>query len=77
MPTYNKNTKKPSYPEPRNIYGWILIYSIRGSRSNDGHVTILQQGQICVSIHLYGENVEKSISQNVLKTNGWNLQCMT
>ena len=26
--------------------------------------------------HLYGENVEKSFSQNVLKTNGLNLQYM-
>ena len=25
---------------------------------------------------LYGENVEKSSSKNVLKTNGWNLQCV-
>ena len=27
-------------------------------------------------MHLYEENIEKSFSQNVLKTNGWNLQCM-
>ena len=26
--------------------------------------------------NLYGENVEKSFSQNVLKTNGRNLQCI-
>ena len=32
------------------------------------------QGQICISMHLYGENVEKSFSQKVLKTNGRNLQ---
>ena len=25
-------------------------------------------------MHLYGENFEKSFSQNVLKTDGWNLQ---
>ena len=25
---------------------------------------------------MYEEKVEKSISQYVLKTNGWNLQCM-
>ena len=30
----------------------------------------LRQGQMCVPMHLYGENVEKSFSQNVLKTNG-------
>ena len=30
--------------------------------------TFLQQGQICIPIHLYGENVEKSFSQKVLKT---------
>ena len=27
-------------------------------------------------MHLYGENIEKSVFQNVLKTNGWNLQGM-
>ena len=27
-------------------------------------------------MYLYGENIEKSFSQNVLKTNGCNLQCM-
>ena len=35
-----------------------------------GPVTVLWQGQICIPMHLYGENVEKSFSQNVLKTNG-------
>ena len=25
-------------------------------------------------MHLYGESIENSVSQNVLKTNGWNLQ---
>ena len=29
-----------------------------------------RQDQSCVPIHLYGLNVEKSFSQNVLKTNG-------
>ena len=40
----------------------------------DWPLTFLRQGQICIPMHLYGENVEKSFSQNVLKTNGWNLQ---
>ena len=39
-------------------------------------MNFLRQSQICVPIHLYGENVEKSFSQNVLKINGCNLQCM-
>ena len=39
-------------------------------------LTFLRQGQICVSMHFYGENVDKSFSQNVLKNNGWNLQCV-
>ena len=34
-------------------------------------LTFLQQGQIYVPIHLYGENVEKSFSKNELKANGW------
>ena len=33
-------------------------------------LTFLQQGQNCIPIHLYGEDVEKSFSQIVLKTNG-------
>ena len=39
-------------------------------------LTFLRQDQICITIHLYGENVEKSFSQTLLKNNGWNLQCM-
>ena len=34
--------------------GWPLIF--------------LWQGQISIPVHLYGENVEKSFSKNVLKT---------
>ena len=37
-------------------------------------LTFLRQGKICVPMHTYGENVKKTLSQNVLKTNGWNLQ---
>ena len=37
-------------------------------------LTFLLKGQICIPMHLFGENVDKSFSQNVLKTNGWNLQ---
>ena len=40
------------------------------------HLTFLLQGQICILIHLYEANVEKSFSQTVLKANGWSLQCM-
>ena len=32
------------------------------------HLTFLRRGQICVPVHLYGENIENSVSQNV-KTN--------
>ena len=39
-------------------------------------LTFLRQRQIFAIIHLYGENVEKSFSQYVLKTKGWNLQYM-
>ena len=41
--------------------------------SNDDHrltFDILWQGQMCVPTHLYRKSVEKSFSQNVLKTNG-------
>ena len=29
-----------------------------------------RQGQIYIPMHLYGENIENSVSQNELKTNG-------
>ena len=35
-----------------------------------GPLTFLRQGQICAPMHLYGENVEKSFSHGVSKTNG-------
>ena len=44
------------------VVGWPLIF--------------LRQDQICTLIHLYGENVEKSFSQWIIKTTGWNLQGM-
>ena len=40
------------------------------------HLTFLWHGQIGLLMHLYGETIENSVSQNVLKTSGWNLQCM-
>ena len=32
----------------------------------------IQQDQICIPMHLYGDDIKKSFSQNVLKANGWN-----
>ena len=68
----------------RKLWGWNLVYSIGDSGSTKfvqmmvigWPLTFLQQGQIWAPIHLCGENVEKSFSQNVLKTNDGNLQCM-
>ena len=40
------------------MLGWLL--------------TFLQQGQINLPIHLFGESVEKLFSENVLKTSGLN-----
>ena len=31
-------------------------------------LTFLRRGQICIPMHLYGENIENSVSENV-KTN--------
>ena len=39
------------------------------------HLTFLRQAQICILWLVWG-NLEKSVSQDVLKTNGCNLQCM-
>ena len=40
----------------------ILVYSIEDSRSTKfvQMMTFLRQGQICIPMHLYRENVEKS-----------------
>ena len=58
----------------KSFWGWILLYSIRESWSAKfvqmmilgWPLTFLQQGQICIPIHLFVENAEKSFSQNVL-----------
>ena len=62
----------------------MLKYSIGDSRSTNfvqimvvgWPLTFLRQGQICALEHLYEETVGKSFCQNVLKTNGWNIQSM-
>ena len=40
------------------------------------NLTFVRRGQICVPMNWYGKNIEKTVSQNVFKTYGWNLQCM-
>ena len=83
MPIYGKNTKY-SYPEPKKLWGWILVYSLGDPWTTKfvqmmtlgWHLVVLWQGQICVPMHLYWENIEKSFSENVWKTYSWNLQCM-
>ena len=74
-----KTLKKSYSPEPRKLLCLILVYSIEDSRSTkfcfkmmtvSGPLTFLRQGQICVFIDLHGENVAKSFSQNVVKSNG-------
>ena len=84
MPIYGEKHLKSSSPEPRKLQGWILLQSIVVSRSSEyvqmmtlaWHLTFLRHSQICVPMHFYRENIENSVSQNVLKTNGRNLQCM-
>ena len=69
---------------PLNKIAAILLYNIGDSGYTkfvqmmilEWPLTCSWQGQIFFSIFLYVGNVEKSFSQNVLKTNGWNLQCM-
>ena len=65
----------------KKLWGWILVYSINSRSAKsvqtmvmDWPLTFLKQ--ICAFKYLYGENVEKSFSYYVLKTNAWNLQCM-
>ena len=67
----DENTYKSSSPEPRKLQGWIFVYSIIVSRSTKFFqmmtlcvdcwpLTFSWQGQICIPMHLYWENVEKS-----------------
>ena len=52
-----------SSPEPRKLWGWVLVYSIGDSRSSKfvqimtlgWPLNFLQQGQICVPIHCTGK----------------------
>ena len=69
-----KKTLKSSSPEPRKLQGWILLQSIGNSRSckfvqmmtQGWHFFFfLHQGQICVPMHLYVENIENSVFRNV------------
>ena len=52
------------------------VYQVCSKMTLGWPLTFLWQGQICIPMNLYGENIEKSFHQNVLKTNGWNLQYM-
>ena len=82
MPTYGKTLK--IFPRTKKIMGWILVYSIEDSRSTkfiqmmtvDWPLTFFTAGQIYVPLHFIWRKYWKSFSQNDLKTNGWNLQCM-
>ena len=79
-----KRLKKAYSPEPSKLWGWILVYSIGGSRSTmfvemmvvGWPLTFLRQSKICAPIHLYGDDIEKSFSQWIVKTLGWNIECM-
>ena len=75
-----KKHLKSSSPEPRNFLDWILVYVALGTQGLPfvqmmilgWPLTFLWQVQICIPI----QNVEKSFSENALKANGWNLQCL-
>ena len=73
MPIYVKNIKIFSCTKKAFRLN-LGVYSIGDSslfvRTLGWPLTFLQLGQICFPIH----NAEKSFSQNISKTNGWNLQ---
>ena len=69
---WKKHLKSSS--EPRKLWGDIESWTEALMMTVGWPLAVLRQGQICVPVHLYGENVEKSFSQNVLKINDWNLQ---
>ena len=76
MPINRKTLKHPSSPEPRKLWDWLFIYSIGDFDDHSLTYDLFTESQKRVLMHLYEENIEKSFSHDVLKTNGWNLQCM-
>ena len=38
--------------------------------NDDSRLTFVRHSQICVTMHMNGENIENLVSQNALKTNG-------
>ena len=62
------------YQESFKAENWYIASGTRSTKfiqmmTLGWHLTFLQQGQICVPMHLYGVNIV-----NLLKINGWNLQ---
>ena len=56
--------------EADSLYQGLKVYQVC---SNDDHkltFDLFRQDQICVPMHLYGENIYKLFPQNVLMTNG-------
>ena len=75
MPIYGKTLKNLLLQNQKSFESWYIAsrtQSIPSFSNDDPRLTfdLFTAGQICVPIHLYGENVEKSFSQNVLKTYG-------
>ena len=62
FPYIEKNLQKSSSPEPRMPWSWIFAQIIGDRRSTKvakimvvhWHFTLLQQGQVCFPLHLYG-----------------------
>ena len=72
---YTVKTLKSPSPEPRKLWGWILIYCIGDSRSTRfiqrmilcWQLAFLWQGQICIpryKMYLHGENIKKKFLKN-------------
>ena len=83
-PNMVKTLKSLFFHELTKIWGWLLVHSISDSRSTKfvqmmivgWALAFLGNVKFAPPYICMGENVEQSFSQNVLKTNGWNLQCM-
>ena len=65
---YFSRTKKTSRLNRGIQHRGLKVYQVDSNDDSRLTFNFLWQGQICIPILLYGENVVKSFSENVLKT---------
>ena len=90
MSIYDKNSWQSSSSEPRELWGWILVYSIVNSRSTKFVQMMIIGWPLTFfvarsNLHFYrfvvwvgvGGELKNHFFQYIFMTNSWNLQCVT